>query len=90
MTDYRARLSRPLSIPSPTLLDSRGNKYYAVLSANGMDFLATSLSTPGIEDRLSRDLAARFNVNSDYDAPVDQHYVSTHIGGSVRGCPSGC
>jgi hypothetical protein len=93
MNKYLDKLSHRPTLPRETLLDLDRNKYYSALradnkyfsalSTDGMELLATTLNTPGIEATVSRDLASQFNLNTSiYDKAIDHSYVATHIGGS--------
>src|SRR6266852_4772442 len=83
MNEYLDKLSHRPTLPRETLLDLDRNRYYSVLSTDGMELFATALNTPGIEAIVSRDLASQFNLNTSiYDKAIDHSYVATHIGES--------
>jgi hypothetical protein len=84
MNEYLKELSRKPVQPEHDILRLGNNQYYKVLSSDSMGVLAISLSTPGVENFVSRELAARFNTNnSPYDSAIDDRYITAHVGGST-------
>lgn len=82
MNEYLKELSRKPVMPEHDILRLSNNQYYGVLSSDSMGVLAVSLSTPGVENFVSRELAARFNTHtSPYDSAIDDRYITTHVGG---------
>src|SRR5437773_7004451 len=83
MPDYFGRLAQSPELPERQTPLERGPKYHEILSSPAAQILSVALSTPGIENAISRELAARFNQNFDkYDAIIDNVYNETRIGGS--------
>jgi hypothetical protein len=82
--DYRHRLNQPSTLPPNTILSVTGSPYVVAMAASASDRIITLLSAPGVEHRISQELAARFNINSDdYDRAIDAVYNSTKVGGSA-------
>jgi hypothetical protein len=82
VNEYLSQVSRKPLVPETEILSLDNNEYYVGLTTDSIGVLTTALSTPGVENLASRELARRFNFKtSEYDSAIDAHFNATHVGG---------